>query len=97
MINVKDFKDLKAWFDAKYGESDLATIECNGKTYIGYMYGDDTLWDTNEFYQYFLTEDALYRAYFDVPEGETDMGNLDYDHACNLKDADAQYYIDYVI
>lgn len=96
-MNKKEFTALKNWMEEKYGKSELYTITFEGKEYTGYMYGNDECWDMNDFYQYFLTEDALYKAYFEVPEGCEDLGSLDYNNPINLKDADAQYFINYVI
>lgn len=89
--------ELKKWLEKTYGETEAITIMYEGKAYTGYMYGNDECYDGNDFYQYFLTDSTLYKAFYDIPDGETDLGNLDYDNPVDLQDADAQYYIDYVI
>lgn len=93
----KEFTALKNWMENQYGKIEQCTITFNSKEYTGYMYGNDECWDCNNFYQYFLTEDALYKAYFEVPEGCEDLGSLDYDNPIDLKDVDAQYFINYII
>lgn len=93
----KEMESLKEWFEKEYGVSSETEIAYEGQTYTGYMYGNDECFDCNEFYQYFLTEDKLYKAYFQIPDDDADFGNIDYEHPYKLIDADAQYYIDYVI
>ena len=90
-------KELKKWLEKTYGEAEATTIMYEGKAYTGYMYGNDECFSGNDFYQYFLTDDTLYKAFYSIPDGETDLGNLDYDNPVALQDADAQYFIDYVI
>ena len=87
------YNDLKAWMDHKYGESSTeTTITCNGKTYTGHMYGNDECFDGNEFYQYFLTDSALLRMYYNIPEGCYDLGAIDYDAPYDVRVDDAQYW-----
>jgi hypothetical protein len=96
-IGGNTMKDLKKWLERNYGATKETEIEYDGRTYKGYMYGNDECFECNDFYQYFLTNGTLYKAFFEIPDGETDLGNLDYDNPIDLQDADAQYYIDYVI
>lgn len=96
-MNKKEFTALKNWMEKKYGRGAEATINYDGKQIVGIMYGNDECWDMNDFYQYFLTDDTLYKAYFEVPDGCEDFGDLDYKNPIDLRDADAQYFIDYVI
>ena len=92
------YKDLKAWMDRKYGASSAEiTITHRGKTYTGHMYGNDECFDGNEFYQYFLTADSLLKMYYNIPDGCEDLSNIDYSAPYDVRDADAQYWIDYVI
>lgn len=77
--NMK-MKELKNWLEQLYGKTVETEIEYEGKNLNGYMYGNDECYDWKDFYQYFLTENALYKAYYEIPEGETDLGNLDYYH-----------------
>jgi len=96
-MNKKEFTALKNWMEEQYGKGTETTINYEGKQITGIMYGNDECWDMNDFYQYLLTGDALFKAYFEVPEGCEDLGSLDYNNPINLKDADAQYFIKYVI
>ena len=92
------YNELKAWMERKYGPTTTEdTITCDGETYTGYMYGNDECFDTDEFYQYFLTPDALIKMYYAIPEGCEDYGNIDYYKPYDLRDADAQYWVDYLI
>jgi len=94
------YNELKAWMDEKYGVSSReTTITYNGKTYTGHMYGNDECFAGDEFYQYFLTDTELLTMCFKIPEGCFDLGSaaIDYDAPYKVEDADAQYWIDYVI
>ena len=94
------YNELKAWMEEKYGVSRTeTTITFDGKTYTGHMYGNDECFAGDEFYQYFLTDNALLRMYYHIPEGCFDLGSdaIDYDAPYKVEDADAQYWIDYVI
>lgn len=92
------YSDLKAWMDRKYGTSKgEITIAYNGKMYTGHMYGNDECYDGDEFFQYFLTDTALLRLYYHIPEGCTDFGAIDYKSPYDVRADDAQYWIDYVI
>jgi hypothetical protein len=92
------YNDLKVWMERQYGASRAeVTITCNGQTYIGHMYGSDECFDGNEFYQYFLTADALLRMYYNIPDGCTDFNDIDCNSPYDVRADDAQYWIDYVI
>ena len=94
------YNELKAWMEEKYGVSRTeTTITYNGKTYTGHMYGNDECFAGDEFYQYFLTDTELLTMCFKIPDGCTDLGSaaIDYDAPYKVEDADAQYWIDYVI
>ena len=94
------YNELKAWMEENFGVSKAeTTITCNGKTYTGHMYGNDECFAGNEFYQYFLTDNELLTMCFKIPEGCFDLGSaaIDYDAPYKVEDADAQYWIDYVI
>ena len=81
----------------RYGAAAETTITYDGKTYTGYMYGNDECFDADEFYQYFLTADALLKVYYTIPDGCEDYGDIDYSAPYDVRYADAQYWIDYVI
>ena len=95
----KSNKELKTWMERQYGTSPKTTITYNGKTYTGHMYGNDECFVGDEFYQYFLTDDALLKLYYHIPEGCTDLGSaaIDYDAPYMVCVKDVQYWIDYVI
>ena len=90
-------KELRAWLEERYGTGGEVTINYNNEKVTGIMYGNDECFEMDDFYQYILTEDALYKAFYEIPEGNEDLGDLDYESPIDLKDADAEYYIEYVI
>ena len=89
--------ELKLWLEKQYGKGTAATINYEGKQIVGTMYGNDECFDTNDFYQFLLTDNTLYKAYYEIPDGCEDLGSLDYNNPIDLRDIDMQYYIDYVI
>ena len=89
--------ELKLWLEKQYGKGTEATINYEGKQIVGTMYGNDECFDTNDFYQFLLTDNTLYKAYYEIPDGCEDLGSLDYNNPIDLRDIDMQYYIDYVI
>lgn len=92
------YNEIKAWMERQYGESSTeTTVTCNGKTYIGHMYGNDGCFEGDEFYQYLLTDNALLRLYYDIPEGCEDFNNINYKTPYDVRTEDAQYWLDYVI
>ena len=95
--SVNQFKQLKKWLEKTYGEGSETTITYEGKTYTGCMYGNDECYDCDRFYQYFLTNNTLYRAFYEIPDGETDLGNLDYEKPTDMEEQDIEYFVDYVI
>ena len=91
---MNNYEALKAWFSNKYGESTIDTIA--GHT--GHMYGYDECFDTDSFYQYFLTQDGeLLKMYFETPEDCEDYGNIDYDKPYRIASEDVNHWINYVI
>jgi hypothetical protein len=92
------YNELKAWMERRFGaRTQKVNITHNGKSYTGHMYGNDECFDGDEFHQYFLTEDALLRIYYDIPEGCTDFGTIDYGAPYDVRAEDVQYWLDYVI
>ena len=94
------YSELKAWMEERFGVSKAeTTITYNGKTYTGYMYGNDECFDGDEFYQFLLTDDALIMLYYDIPEGCYDLGSdaIDYDAPYDVMVVDEQLFLDYVI
>lgn len=95
---MTSYSNLKTWMDNHYGGSSAeATVTCKGKTYTGHMYGNDECFDTNGFYQYFLTAEELLKMYYDIPEEYNDFGAIDYSAPYDVRVDDAQYWVDYVI
>lgn len=86
-----NFKALKNWMDNRYFVADqTSTVTCGETTLTGYMYGNDECFDGEGFYQYLLTADAkLYKAYYDIPDDESELDSLDYDHPCDVVEQDA--------
>jgi len=92
------YKEMKAWMDRKYGTSKAkTTVTCDGKTYTGRIYGNDECYDGNEFYQFFLTDTALLKLYYHLPDGCDDLNNINYDAPYKVQAEDAQYWLEYVI
>jgi len=91
------YNEIKAWMDRQYGASRKTTIMYNGKTYTGHIYGNDACFDGDEFYQYFLTDNALLRMYYNIPDGCEDLNNINYKTPYDVRAEDAQYWLDYVI
>lgn len=89
--------ELKLWLEKQYGKGTEATINYEDKQITGTMYGNDECFDTNDFYQFLLTDNTLYKAYYEIPDGCEDLGSLDYNNPIDLRDINMQYYIDYVI
>ena len=95
---MTDYSKLKAWMDHKYGESSAEiTITHNGKTYTGHIFGNDDCYDADEFYQYFLTEDALLKLYYHIPDGCTDYNSINYSAPYDVRAENVQYWLDNVI
>ena len=95
---MTDYSNLKAWMERQYGASHAeTTITHNGKTYTGHIFGNDECYDGNEFFQYFLTDDALLRMYYNIPDGCEDLSNINYEAPYDVRVDDAQYWLDYVI
>ena len=95
---MTDYSKLKEWMERQYGASHgKVTITHNGKTYTGHMYGNDECFNGDEFYQYFLTDDALLKLYYHIPDGCDDYSTIDYSAPYDVRVDDAHYWIDYII
>lgn len=69
----------------KYGIPEHVTVDAsNGDYLIGDMYGNDECFDGNDFYQYVVTSDGVYKAYYDVDD-DTDIDKIDYSKATRIK------------
>lgn len=52
---------------ARYGEGTVITVKTTqGAKYRGLMFGNDEMWDINDFYQLFLCNDKIYKCYYDT-------------------------------
>lgn len=95
---MKNYQVLKNWMENTYGESHEITINYDGKQVTGIMYGNDECFDTNDFYQYFLTSDGkLYKAYFEIPDNTKNLSDLDYENPYSTTEEDVDYWIDFVV
>lgn len=56
----------------------------NGDYIIGDMYGNCECFDCNDFYQYVVTSDGVYKAYYD-DDNVTDVEDIDYSKATRIK------------
>lgn len=56
----------------------------NGDYIIGAIFGDDECFEGNNFYQYVVTSDGVYKAYYDV-DNDTDIDKIDYSKATRIK------------
>lgn len=73
----------------KYGIPEypaMVTAE-NGDYIIGDIFGDDECFEGNNFYQYVVTTDGVYKAYYAV-DGDTDIDCIDYLKATRIKRID---------
>lgn len=93
-------KRLKTWLENNYGKGTEMTVTCGEEQITGTMYGNDECWEMNKFYQFLLTENAIYKAYLYVPDYCGELNSIDYKNPYDLlllKNINAQYYIDYII
>lgn len=65
----------------------MSTTRCTWESVK--VIGDDECFDGDEFYQYVLDGDKLYKAYFDITDedGEDiELDAVDYNHAYKIED-----------
>lgn len=68
------------------------TVLVDGENYRIYMVGNDECFDTDEFYQYGITDDNLIlKFYFNVPKNSDDLGDVDYDHPYRVVDVTKEW------
>ncbi len=68
--------------------SELTEITVDGETMTGYVFGDDEMFDGDEFYQYFYCNGRLYQAYYSCEDCLEDLGAVDYEHPYNVVEVD---------
>ena len=56
----------------------------NGDYIIGAIFGDDECFEGNNFYQYVVTSDGIYKVYYD-DDNVTDVEDIDYSKAARIK------------
>ena len=89
-------KKVESYLKERYGEGGEVKVEFEGKEITGVMYGDDECFEMNDFYQYLLTKDTLYKAFYEIPNDNDDLGSLDYENPTGLEDV-TEYYKEYVV
>lgn len=68
-----------------YGSPEHMTVTAeNGDYIIGDMYGNNECFDCNDFYQYIVTSDGVYKAYYD-DDNVTNVDEIDYLKATHIK------------
>lgn len=86
----KNYGDLE-----NFGEENLKVDEypfCNGEMHLenAKIVGNDECFDCDGFYQYALSGDKLYKAYFEIPEDEDgnmmELDAVDCSHAYKIVD-----------
>mgnify|MGYP001221314809 CR=1 FL=1 len=92
---------LNKWLEENYGELrkfplQKLTVEENGEIQHFEnvrIIGDADCWDVNEFYQYMVHGDKVYKVYFEViPDQDLDM--IDYSKSYKIEDVTDQFDID---
>ncbi len=65
----------------------------NGEVIKGALIiGNDECFDCDEFYQYALTDDKVYKAYYEIPEeARDDLSVIDYSKPYRIEDVTEQY------
>lgn len=70
-----------------YGASVKMEVSFNDKVIAGEMVGDDTNFENNMFYQYFVSTDGeLFKCFYEVEEGE-ELDCIDYAHPTSMSKA----------
>lgn len=83
-------------FRNKYGIPEHMTVTAeNGDYIIGDMFGWDECFDGNDFYQYVVTSDGVYKAYYDV-DNDTIIEDLDYSKATRIELIDFDDIVDFI-
>lgn len=88
-----------------YDDGEPSPIYCDGKSYTGWMYGNDECFKYNsdindsEFYQLFVTVDGEVRKmYYEIPVDEDgehlELDTINYDKPYRVGDDEAELWID---
>lgn len=88
-----------------YDEGEPSPVYCGGKSYTGWMYGNDECFEYNndindsEFYQLFVTVDGEVRKmYYEIPVDEDgehlELDTINYDKPYRVGDDEAELWID---
>lgn len=95
---------LNKWLEENYGELrkfplQKLTVESENGDVENYdkirIIGNEECWDGDEFYQYMVTDDKIYKVYYNVqPDQELDM--IDYTKAYKIVDSteDILYFLE---
>lgn len=90
---------IRGFLEKKFGALDnypLDNLTVNGSVLtLVRVIGDNECFDGNEFYQYVLDDEKLYKAYFDIANPDTGeqydaLDNVDYTKAYRLEDVTEQ-------
>lgn len=93
-MEEKIYKILEDWFDKKEKfPLQKLTVEENGEIQHFEnvrIIGDADCWDVNEFYQYMVHDDKVYKVYFEViPDQDLDM--IDYEKSYKIVDVTDEF------
>lgn len=95
MTNLINFLENNFGDLNRFPNRDLTVDECafiNDKLELKdvKVVGNDECFDGDEFYQYVLAADKIYKAYFEIPtdddNNELELDNVDYTHAYKIED-----------
>lgn len=93
---------LNKWLEKNYGELrkfplQKLTVESENGDIENYdkirIVGDAECWDGDEFYQYMVTDEKIYKVYYNV-QTDQDLDMIDYSKSYKIEDVTDQFDID---
>lgn len=88
----RTYSDLMSHYEIP---EDKTRVSIGMARYNGIMFGNDENFDIDEFYQFLLVGDKLYKCYYDTKDENgdwiDDLGSIDYKHPYNVKDVSNAY------
>ena len=80
------------YFEKIYGKGTEITVTTgNGSTVSGVMFGNDECFNVNEFYQILVAAGKVYKCYYQLPDDDGDLSNIDYEHAYRIEECTSEY------
>lgn len=84
--------DFNKFLKGLYGEGREVSIHKNELRVNGIMYGDDECFDSNDFYQYFVSDSGvLYKVYYDISES-TKLDTIQYENPDAIERLEEDYF-----